>query len=257
MCHHFHRLAFDSVHRGKVLKILKAYGITDAIEKAINVMYSDTQAVVLSPDGETDASEILAGVLKREQAENLLSRIETAADSVGLQMNDSKTKFMAYNIKEDVTMVTTTGSLLEQVEDFQNLGSWVDESEKDFKIHNTLAWKACNKMRTLWKSALPASLKISFFRAAVESILLYGAEGWTITNKLETRLDACYTRLLILVLYLDWKDYPTREEIYGNLPKVSKVVRERRLNFAARCSRRRNEPVSELVFWMPSQLTRA
>ena len=33
------------------------------------------------------------------------------------------------------------------------------------------------------KSALPDSLKISFFhvfRAAIESILLYGAEGWTI-----------------------------------------------------------------------------
>ena len=28
----------------------------------------------------------------------------------------------------------------------------------------------------------PASLKISFFLAAVKSALQYGAEGWTITN---------------------------------------------------------------------------
>ena len=34
------------------------------IVQAINVMYSNTQAVVLSPDGETDAFEILAGVLQ-------------------------------------------------------------------------------------------------------------------------------------------------------------------------------------------------
>ena len=60
-----------------------------------------------------------------------------------------------------------------------------------------------------------------------------------------------------MVLDLNWKDHPTREEIYGNLPKVSEVVRERCLNFAAHCSRRQNEPVSELVFWMPSQGTRA
>ena len=172
------------------------------------------------------------------QAQNLLSRVERAVDSVGLQMNDSKTKFMAYNIKEDVTLVTKTGSHLEQVNDFQYLGSWVDESEKDFKIRKALVWKAYNKMRTLWRSALPASLKISFFRAAVESILLYGAEGWTIINKLEARLNGCYARLLMTVLDLNWKDHPTREEIYANLPKVSEVVRERRLNFAAHCSRR-------------------
>ena len=34
------------------------------------------------------------------QAQNLLYRVERAADSVELQMNDSKTKFMAYNIKD-------------------------------------------------------------------------------------------------------------------------------------------------------------
>ena len=116
------------------------------------------------------------------QAKNLLSQVERAADSVGLQKNDTKTKFMAYNIKEDVTLVTKTGSHLEQVKDFQYFGSWVDESEDDCKIHKALAWKACNKMCALWKSALPASLKISCFLATVESTLLYGAEGWTATN---------------------------------------------------------------------------
>ena len=54
---------------------------------------------------------------------------------------------------------------------------------------------------------------------------------------------------------INWTDHPTREEIYGTLPKVSKVVRERCLNFAAHCSRWQNESVSELVFWMPSQGT--
>ena len=112
-------------------------------------------------------------------------------------------------------------------------------------------------MRSLWKSNLYKTLKISFFRAAVESILLYGAEGWTLTNKLESRLDGCYTRLLMMPLNLNWKDHPTREELYGGLPKVSEVVRGRRLNFAAHCSRRLKEPVSQLVFWCPQQGARS
>ena len=45
-----------------MLKIHKAYGIPETIVQAIiNAMYSNTQAVVLSLDGETDAFEILAG----------------------------------------------------------------------------------------------------------------------------------------------------------------------------------------------------
>lgn len=311
------RKAFDSVHRGKMLKILLAYGIPNSIVQAINIMYSNTQAVVLSPDGETDAFEILAGVLQGDtlapylfvivldyvmrtaigemgdslgftitprrsrrhpaevltdldfaddiallsdtlsQAQDLLTRVESAAATVGLKMNVSKTKFMAYNTNERPTLCTNEGSHLDQVKDFQYLGSWVDESEKDFKIRKALAWKACNKMRTLWKSNLPVSIKIRFFRAAVESILLYGAEGWTLTDKLESRLDGCYTRLLMMVKNLCWKNHPTREEIYGDLPKISDVVRGRRLNFAAHCARRLNEPVSSLVFWNPSQGARA
>ena len=56
--------AFDSVHRGKMIKILQAYGIPDTIVQGINIMYTDTKAVVLSPDGETDSFMIRAGVLQ-------------------------------------------------------------------------------------------------------------------------------------------------------------------------------------------------
>ena len=58
------RKAFDSIDRSQLMKILKAYGIPEKIVKAIEIMYTDTQAKVLSPDGETDYFEILAGVLQ-------------------------------------------------------------------------------------------------------------------------------------------------------------------------------------------------
>ena len=56
--------AFDSVHRGKMLKILKAYGVPPRLLKAIASMYKDTFAKVLTPDGETAWFELLAGVLQ-------------------------------------------------------------------------------------------------------------------------------------------------------------------------------------------------
>ena len=56
--------AFDSIHRGKMIKILKAYGIPPTLLRAIEAMYTNTKAKVVSPDGETDLFDITAGVLQ-------------------------------------------------------------------------------------------------------------------------------------------------------------------------------------------------
>ena len=54
------------MHRGTMLCILKAYGIPEELVNAIAKMYENTQALVSSPDGETDWFEIAAGVLQRD-----------------------------------------------------------------------------------------------------------------------------------------------------------------------------------------------
>jgi hypothetical protein len=56
--------AFDTIHRGKMLKILTAYGVPNQLVNAIAKTYENTRAKVISPDGETDLFQILAGVLQ-------------------------------------------------------------------------------------------------------------------------------------------------------------------------------------------------
>ena len=56
--------AFDSIHREKLMEILKAYGIPAKIVDAIWILYRDTEAQVITPDEDTDFFEILAGVLQ-------------------------------------------------------------------------------------------------------------------------------------------------------------------------------------------------
>ena len=58
------RKAFDTIHRGKMLKIMRAYGIPEQLVNAIGQMYENTRAKVISPDGETDLFKSLAGVLQ-------------------------------------------------------------------------------------------------------------------------------------------------------------------------------------------------
>ena len=48
------RKVFDTVHRGKMLKILKAFGIPNQIVRAIVTMYENTRAKVITQDVETE-----------------------------------------------------------------------------------------------------------------------------------------------------------------------------------------------------------
>ena len=85
---------------------------------------------------------------------------------------------------------TLNGTSLKQVEDYKYLGSYISSSEKDFTPRFGTAWSACNDMHKIWSSQLPNYLKVKIFRATIEPILLYGSETWTLSRKLEKRLDA-------------------------------------------------------------------
>ena len=70
------------------------------------------------------------------------------------------------------------------------------KSEKDIDTRLTKAWTAIDRLSIIWKSDLIDKMKHSFFQAAVVSILLYGCTTWTLTKKLEKKLDGNYTRML-------------------------------------------------------------
>ena len=56
--------AFDSIHRGKMEQMLLAYGLPKETVAAITILYRSTKLKVLSPDGDTDYLDIVAGVLQ-------------------------------------------------------------------------------------------------------------------------------------------------------------------------------------------------
>ena len=122
--------------------------------------------------------------------------MELECAEVGLRLNAKKTEVMTYNIpQEHLPLTSTEGAALKEVTDFKYLGAWVGATEKDVKVRKALAWRALNGMTSVWKSSLPRHIKISFFSATVESVLLYGCECWTLTQALQKSLDGCYTKM--------------------------------------------------------------
>ena len=60
--------AFDSIHRGKLMEILKAYGIPTKIVDAISLLYKDTEAQVIISDGNTEFFEFFLFIIALDYA---------------------------------------------------------------------------------------------------------------------------------------------------------------------------------------------
>ena len=304
--------AFDSIHRGTMVKILEAYGVPPNLLRAIETMYAGTKAKVVTPDGNSEEFDILAGVMQGdtlapflfiivldyalrkaisgreqdlgftltprrsrrhptvvltdldyaddisllsdsvEQAQELLNRVELECSKVGLRLNAKKTEVITYNLPEHPPLTTTGGTVLKEVNDFKYLGSWVNSTEQDLKVRKALAWKALNGMTSVWNSNLPRQIKLSFFFATVESVLLYGSECWTLKPTLQKSLDGCYTRMLRAVLNISRNVHVTNKTLYEGIPRVSDKVAARRMRLAGHCQRHQELPASKLVLWEPT-----
>ena len=94
-------------------------------------------------------------------------------------------------------------------------------------------------------------MKRSFFLAAVVSILLYGCTTWTLTKRLEKKLDGNYTRMLRAILNKSWRQHPTRHQLYGYLPPITKTIQVRGTRHTGLCCRSRNELISDVLLWSP------
>ena len=310
------RKAFDSVHRGILMKILRAYGIPNKIVDLIEKTYTDTFAKVMTPDGLTEAFAILAGVLQGDtlapyifiivvdyvmrtalkdldapgftltlrqsrrhpakklsdvefaddvalitetikEAQKFLTSLEKAAECVGLHMNEGKTKYLCTNVPRPIPapLISSAGCVIEEVDDFVYLGSWIASSEHDFLVRKAKAWAACHKMKSIWRSDLRKDLKINLFQATVESILLYGSETWTMTESLKKKIDGCYTRMLWMVLDSNWKvrrrTGQTNAQTYDQLQRVTTKIQQRRMRLAGHLLRHPELVGHNLVLWEP------
>ena len=146
------------------------------------------------------------------QAETLLHSLEWAATGIGLYVNAHKMEYMCYNQMGDIS--TLDGTPLKLVDKFTYLGSSVSSTKKDINARLTKAWTAVNRLSIIWKSDLTNKMKRSFFQAAVASILLYGCTTWTLTKRLEKKLDGNYTRMLRAILNKSWRQDTPQDTNY-------------------------------------------
>ena len=95
-------------------------------------------------------------------------------------------------------------------------------------------------------------MKLSFFQVAVVSILVYGCTTWTLTKRLEKKLDGNHTRILRAILNKSWRSNPTRHRLYGHLSPITKIIQVRRNRHAGYCLRSKDELINDVLLWTPA-----
>ena len=148
---------------------------------------------------------------------------------------------------------TLNGSTLKLVDKFTYLGSSVSSTDTDNNTRLAKAWTGINRLWVIWKSKLADKMKRNFFQAAVVSIMLYKGTTWTLTKRIykKKKLDGNYTRMLRPISNKSLRQDPTKQQLYGHLPPITKTIPGRRIRHAEYCWKSRDDLISDILLWTP------
>ena len=82
--------------------------------------------------------------------------------------------------------------------------------------------------------------------------IFLGCTTWTLTKRLEKKLDGNYTRILRAILTKFRRQYATRHRLYSHLPPVTKTIQVRRSRYTGHCWRGKDELISDVLLWTPT-----
>jgi hypothetical protein len=171
---------------------------------------------------------------KSEKWPLILSNFDDAAQTMGLHTSWTKTKLQNIGYRPQPSPVDMQGNTVEPTDCFTYLGSQIHSSG-----HSTteifrrigIASSVMGRLTNVWRqSRLSLSTKMRLYNALVKSVLLYGAETWTMLKSDEQKLEAFHMSCQRHILGIRWYDFITNVEV---------VARTQQENLAAQIQRRR------------------
>lgn len=153
---------------------------------------------------------------------------------------------------------------VELVDRFTYLGSTITsdcKSTTDVKVRVGRAATAMASLGKIWSDRrLSVNTKLRLYNSLVLSILMYGAETWSLTTTQERHLDAFDTRCLRRILGVKWYDFVSNTVLRQttNQPPVSQLVRAARLRLFGHLARSSPplEPAGLLLETTPANWSR-
>ena len=69
---------------------------------------------------------------------------------------------------------------------------------------------------------------------------------------MEKNLDGNYTRMLRAIFNKSWRQNPTKQQLYGHLPPITKTIKVRWTRHTGHCWRSRDELIGDVLRWTPA-----
>ena len=169
----------------------------------------------------------------------LLDKINEKGEEYGMRINVKKTKTMVISRTQGLSCkLVLNGKEIEQVRSFVYLGQMITENgknEQEVIRRIAIGRNTFERLKKcLSRKELALSTRIRILRCYVWSTLLYGAETWTLTKKMMTRLTSFEIWTYRRMFKISWKDRVTNEEVLrrmGNNAEVVDIIKSRKLRY--------------------------
>ncbi|XP_055997955.1 uncharacterized protein LOC130047311 [Ostrea edulis] len=149
--------------------------------------------------------------------QNKTTKLNEAAQSIDLNINEKKTKVMTVNSNTAQT-VKIGNNIIEEVEDFKYLGSMLSNTNgtaRDIKARISKARNAFCQLQSIWRSgSISMNTKLKIYNSNVKSVLLYGAECWRIIQTDMEKLSSFHNTCLRKICKIYWPKKISNKDLY-------------------------------------------
>ena len=170
----------------------------------------------------------------QESLQIMMNRLNEVSEKWGMKINIKKTKVMVISRDKVKTVeLELSGQKIEQVHEFCYLGSMITEDakcHKEIRRRIALGKQAFNKRRELMRRSFNQELKKRMVKCLVWSVVLYGAETWTIRQEDLKRLQAFEMWIWRRMERISWTEHISNEEVLkrvGEERGLIEIIRKR------------------------------
>ncbi|KAK0147792.1 Craniofacial development protein 2 [Merluccius polli] len=188
--------AFDHVPRGVLWGVLREYGVSDPLIRAVCSLYDRCQSLVHIADRDLQLS---------------LDRFAAECEAAGMRISTSKSESMVLNRKRVECTLWVEDEILPQVEEFKYLGVlFTSEGRMEQEIDRQIG-AASAVMWTLHgsvvvKRELSQKAKLSIYQSIYVPALTYGHELWVVTERTRLGVQVAEMSFLRRVAGLSLRD---------------------------------------------------
>ena len=195
-------------------------------KKGLYLTYRDTVEGSTTVQDALYADDLVLVAEQKQDLQRMLTVVDWVCKKWGMAISVEKSKVLTVGCADVCTAIQLNNQSLEEVESFTYLGSSIDKSGKASTEVDTRIEKG-GRAYQMWRKKvfrsanLSKATKMRVFRTLVMSVLLYGAETWTITQKDLRKLRTFHLKCLRDILGVTRWDKIRNENILRSANEVS------------------------------------